>query len=127
MHANTARVQAVYGDDFYKGTPAVTVNDFGEGQAWYIASRVDRAFLKQFYASRVAKLGMPTLVREISDGVLSASRDGEDGAKYIFYMNFDHETRTVVPLEGCRNLLTGEDITGPIELKPLTGVTLVRK
>ncbi|MGI6183263.1 MAG: beta-galactosidase [Candidatus Fimadaptatus sp.] len=127
MHANTARVQAVYGDDFYKGTPAVTVNDFGEGQAWYIASRVDRAFLKQFYASRVAKLGMPTLAREIPDGVLSASRDGEDGAKYIFYMNFDHETRTVVPLEGCRDLLTGEEITGPIELKPLTGATLVRK
>ena len=126
MHATTARVQAVYGSDFYKDTPAVTVNDFGEGQAWYIASRVDRAFLKQFYAKRIADLGIDRLARELPEGVLTASRDGEDGAQYVFYMNFDHEARTVVPLDGCRDLITGEAVTGPIELAGLSGVTLVR-
>ena len=41
-------------------------------------------------------------------------------------MNFDHEARTVVPLDGCRDLITGETVTGPIELAGLSGVTLVR-
>ena len=71
MHTTTARVQAVYGDDFYKGTPAITVNDFGEGQAWYIASKAEREFLKHFYAGRVDKLGIERLARELPDGAMA--------------------------------------------------------
>ena len=127
MHTTTARVQAVYGDDFYKGTPAITVNDFGEGQAWYIASKAEREFLKHFYAGRVDKLSIERLARELPDGVLTASRDGNDGAKYIFYMNFDHESHMVVPPEGCYDLITGQRIDGAIELKAISGITLVRK
>ena len=63
---------------------------------------------------------------DLPEGVLTASRDGEEGAQYVFYMNFDHEARTVVPLDGCRDLITGEAVTGPIELAGLSGVTLVR-
>ncbi len=127
MHAETARVQCVYGEDFYKGTPALTVNDFGEGQAWYIASKVERPFLKQFYAGRVKALGIEQLAKQLPEGVLTASRDGADGAKYIFYMNFDHEPRTVEPLDGCVDLLTGEKVTGPVTLDGLKGITLMRK
>ena len=59
--------------------------------------------------------------------MLTASRDGNDGAKYIFYMNFDHESHTVVPPEGCYDLITGQRIDGAIELKAISGITLVRK
>lgn len=127
MHATTARVEAVYGDDFYKGMPAVTVNDFGKGQAWYIATRVDREFLRKFYSGRIDMLKIERLARELPEGVLTTSRDGADGSKYIFYMNFDRETRKVVPLDGCTNLITGEAVDGVIELDALKGITLVRK
>ena len=32
---------ATYGDDFYAGTPAVTRNAFGDGEGWYVATRLD--------------------------------------------------------------------------------------
>ena len=42
-------------------------------------------------------------------------------------MNFDHEPRTVEPLDGCVDLLTGEKVTGPVTLDGLKGITLMRK
>ena len=50
IHAETAQVVATYGGDFYAGRPALTVNAFGKGQAWYIAARSEQAFLADFYA-----------------------------------------------------------------------------
>ena len=45
IHTETARTLMVYTKDFYKGTPAVTVNQYGKGQAYYIASRVEERYL----------------------------------------------------------------------------------
>lgn len=41
IHLEGARALATYDSDFYVGRPAVTVNDYGKGQAYYIASRND--------------------------------------------------------------------------------------
>src|SRR5690606_22993828 len=43
IHAETAQVLATYQHDFYAGMPAITVNQFGSGQAYYIAFRTDEA------------------------------------------------------------------------------------
>lgn len=37
IETDTAEVKAVYESEFYKGTPAVTVNRYGKGKVWYIA------------------------------------------------------------------------------------------
>ena len=42
-------------------------------------------------------------------------------------MNFDYESHMVVPPEGCYDLITGQRIDGAIELKAISGITLVRK
>ncbi|GAE92233.1 beta-galactosidase [Gracilibacillus boraciitolerans JCM 21714] len=44
------------GADFYAGRPALTVNNFGEGKAYYIASRNDHAFQQAFYQQLADKL-----------------------------------------------------------------------
>ena len=54
IHAETATVLATYGADFYAGRPALTVNELGQGQAYYIASRNDERFLDDFYAALAA-------------------------------------------------------------------------
>ncbi len=46
IHSEGAEVVAEYGSDFYKGMPAVTVNKFGKGEAWYLATSPDRPFLQ---------------------------------------------------------------------------------
>jgi len=43
--------------DFYAGRPALTVNRFGKGRAYYITSRNEDKFHGDFYKSLVTKLG----------------------------------------------------------------------
>ncbi|MEG1776227.1 MAG: beta-galactosidase [Clostridia bacterium] len=126
LHAETARVQCVYGSDFYAGMPAVTVNDFGKGQAWYIATKVDPAFLTQFYAGRTKAAGISPLALALPQGVIASSRDGASGEQFLFYMNFSHQEKVVMPLPNCVNLLTGHAQAGALTLAPLSGVTLRR-
>lgn len=39
IHLEGAEALAYYGKDFYQGRPALTVNQFGKGQAYYMAAR----------------------------------------------------------------------------------------
>ena len=55
LHAESAEVLATYGDDFYKGMPVLTRNDFGKGSAYYVASDPDDQFLDNFYAAILQK------------------------------------------------------------------------
>ena len=63
--------------------PAVTVNDFGSGHAYYIATRPGVEFLADFYRSRLAEAGVAPLIRDLPAGVQAASRAGADG-RYLF-------------------------------------------
>ena len=58
IHAETAEVLAEYGSDFYKGTPVLTKNVFGEGQAYYVASSPDSQFLQGFLANLCEEQGV---------------------------------------------------------------------
>ena len=44
-HPEGAEVLSTYEKDFYQGMPAITKNSFGKGEAYYVATRSDRAFL----------------------------------------------------------------------------------
>lgn len=47
-----------YGSDFYQGTPALTVNQYGKGYAYYICTDAEELFYHDFYAKILAKLYM---------------------------------------------------------------------
>lgn len=124
IHAETAQVLGTYASDFYAGTPAVTVNDFGAGHAYYIASRPDDAFLKDFYAARLSEAGIAPLVENLPAGVQVASRQGQDGT-YLFVMNFSRqETRVCLP-KG-EDLLTGQAVGGDT-LLPENGILILKE
>jgi beta-galactosidase len=127
IHAETAQTLGVYIKDFYAGRPALTVNLFGEGKAWYMASRFDEGFLKDFYTSLIAELGLKkVLATELPPGVTAQVRsDGFN--EYIFVMNFSEEQRIVDLGEGkAEDMLTGEKGLTSVLLKPY-GVAVLRK
>ena len=117
IHAEGARVLATYGSDFYAGRPAVTVNDYGQGHAYYVASRNDEAFLSDFLGALAAKLDLKrALPVSLPAGVTAQLR--EDGQnRFIFVMNFNATPATVALVGGAyHDLLTGQPVAGDLDL-----------
>jgi beta-galactosidase len=88
IHAESARVLAKYASDFYDAQPAVTVNKFGKGKAYYIASRNEQKFTDDFVAALVRQLRLRRAVdTKPPDGVTATWRtDGK--TDWVFLMNF---------------------------------------
>ena len=120
VHAETAETVAVYGRDFYAGTPALTVNRFGKGEAWYVASRGDDAFLDAFHGAIASRLQLPrALEADLPEGVTANVRENENG-RFVFVTNFSNEERQVdIGPEPRRNLLDGgAEVSGSVTLPP---------
>jgi beta-galactosidase len=119
IHAEDTEVLATYGADFYAGRPALTVNHFGQGQAFYIASRNDERFLDDFCGALDARLGLlHTLPADLPAGVSAQLRsDGE--YRYRFVMNFRSEPMPVDLGAGSYlDLLSGGKVSGEVTLDP---------
>ncbi|EJY55577.1 Beta-galactosidase [Alicyclobacillus hesperidum URH17-3-68] len=132
IHVETAEVLARYGDDFYKGRPALTVNQFGKGSAYYVASRNQAPFHREFVAKIVQRHNLTKVLNvELPHGVTVQLRtDGH--TDHLFVMNFTSEMK-VVPLgeehhltdaltkEGVSNSLTLAAYDVKVLTRPCTG------
>ncbi|MBN1935922.1 MAG: beta-galactosidase [Anaerolineae bacterium] len=117
IHAESAQVLATYTDDFYAGCPALTVNAYGAGKAYYIASNNDARFLSDFYGALGVRLGLlRSLDADLPHGVSAQVRT--DGArKFVFLMNFNAEPTTVdLGEQTWTDLLTGKQVGGQVRL-----------
>lgn len=127
IHAETASVLATYKQDFYAGRPALTVNTFGEGEAYYIASRNEQRFLNDFYEELSGRLSLKrALDTDLPEGVTVQMRS--DGEKtFLFVMNFSEEEKIVSLGESpYQDALTGESLQGDLAL-PKYGIRVLRK
>lgn len=96
IELDTAIMVATYEDDFYAGNPALAINTFGAGRAYFIASRNERKFHADFYSQLVEELGIsPVLEAEHETGVSIQARVSESEAFY-FVMNFTEGEQKIV-------------------------------
>ena len=119
IHAEGAEVLATYGSDYYAGQPAVTVHNYGDGKAYYIASCNDEAFLGDFYGRLIGDLGLTgALDAELPEGVTAQERTDGD-KRFVFLMNFTPDERTVdLGAAKFTDVLTGKAASGRITLPP---------
>jgi beta-galactosidase len=117
LHADTARVMATFGSDFYKGSPALTENNFGNGKAYYIASDPNDEFLNVFYGELLARYVIQPVLPYAPRGVEVTERvKGED--RLVFILN--HNAQPVelhLGAEEFDDLLSGQRIAGSIKLE----------
>lgn len=119
LHAETAQVLATFDRDMYAGKPALTVNRFGQGRAYYIASRNDMRFHTDFFGYLMRDLGLKRVLdAPLPEGVTAQLRS--DGRReFVFLLNFKRDPQKVdLGPRPHTDLIDGSTLCGPIDLPP---------
>lgn len=125
IRPTTAKTLAVYGDDFYKGVPCVTVNEVGAGKAYYLGCEPDDAFLSDFVGCICEEQGLAPLF-ETGGEIELSTRTGKDG-DVTFVINHGVENGWVnLETQQYQNLLTDELLSGKCEVRG-RDVMVIRK
>ncbi len=117
IHCITAKPLYTYGEDFYAGMAALTENDFGKGKSYYIASRNEPAFQKDFYRELLKRTDVePNFKGELPYGVTVGKRVGDKD--YLFVQNYTKNEQTLTLDREYTDILSGEKYAGTLSLKP---------
>jgi beta-galactosidase len=95
LHLKGAKALATFEEDFYKGYPALTVNEYGKGRAYYIASRNEESFYERFYTELMEDTNLQlTTGNNLSYGVVVTKRESED-MQYLIFQNYTQELQNI--------------------------------
>jgi beta-galactosidase len=120
IHVTTADVLETYADDFYAGKPALTVNAYGDGKAYYVAARTGDDFNSDFYGKIANELGIKKAVdAKLPDDVVANKR-----GDYVFIFNCAGTERTVTLSKTYINIETGKTTTGELKLNKYQAAVL---
>ena len=117
IELNSATAEGVYEKDFYTGTPAVTSHQYEKGQTYYIGGRLEDQFHRDFYNEIIDRLGIePAADVKHGKGVSVQARKSPE-SDYLFVMNFTEEKHPIIFESQVRDLVTGEEISGELNLE----------
>lgn len=103
-----AKALMTYGSDFYKGYPALTVNSYGKGQAWYVAADAEKEFQEDLIRKIAEQSGISCGVDgEIPKDLEVTSRETEKEQFYIYQNWGDEEVSLPLP-KGKMEAVYGE-------------------
>ena len=111
-----------YTDDFYAGTPAVTLNKYGRGRACYIGARIDDASFGRIMELLLTEAGIS--YNRLPGGIEYHERE-YDGTRFAFYLNYNESAVTVNGVNG-HDLISNEEINGDMVIEGL-GVKIVKR
>ncbi|AIQ62360.1 hypothetical protein PSTEL_03830 [Paenibacillus stellifer] len=114
---------AWYGDDYYAGKPAVTVNACGQGQIYYAGTQPEERFWTGLLGGIADKFGIPGFAG-LPEGVQISRRSGENGS-FLFVLNLSREPQTLALPRDYAGLLGGAIHNGELKLEPF-GVEILR-
>ncbi|MFC6419786.1 beta-galactosidase [Sanguibacter inulinus] len=95
-----AEVVGLYTRDFYAGTAAVTRNEVGEGEAWYVGAGLDAEGVAWVMRRVLDRHGLVGPLADVPD-VEVATRYQDDGSRVTFVINHRDEAVDVAsPVDG---------------------------
>ncbi|WP_248929140.1 beta-galactosidase [Paenibacillus hamazuiensis] len=119
-----AQALAAFAEDFYAGGPAVTVNAFGSGKAYYVGTRGEESFTSRLVAKVLADAGVQAPLAA-EPGVEVQCREKED-QRFVFVLNhLPRPASITLPAGEHRELIGGEALSGTLELAP-NGVAVMQ-
>lgn len=114
LHLEGAEALAFYGEDFYKGMPAVTRNQYGNGYAYYIASSVDPEFLRDFLANVCRERNVKPVLTA-PKGVEVSKRE-KNGEEIIFILNHNENEEMIQVDDSYFDLIHQREYSGSIAI-----------
>lgn len=113
-----ARVLAEYDDEFYKGSPALVLNNSGKGRSYYYGA----VFNEKAADALITEIGLTSPVARWLDlpkpVELCVRERPETGEKLILLLNYSEETQTINLKKAATDLLTGKPAQGEVQIPP---------
>ncbi|MDD4849298.1 MAG: beta-galactosidase [Gemmiger sp.] len=126
LHLQGAESLASYQADFYAGTPCVTKNRYGKGEAYYVGTQPEPCFLDELTGHIAQESGIAPLYAA-EEGVELTLRVNEK-AQTVFAINHSATAKTVdFGSEQLKNLLDDTLLTGRVTLQPNDVLVAERK
>jgi beta-galactosidase len=113
---STAQIVARYQREFYAGRAAITLNQFGRGQALYVGTLGDDA-LHDLVISWLLQGTAIAPALSTPDGVEAVER-WKDGHRLLFLLNHSDQPQTVDLAQPLTDLLSGRVFSGLATLEP---------
>ena len=114
-----------YGEDFYQGEAALTVNQYGKGRAYYIASFGEDALYRDLYQKLAGELSLKKALEDLPpQGVEACLRENGE-VQYLFLQNFSGRQQQVSLPQGYASL-EGEPVQ-EASLAPYDGQVFCRE
>lgn len=116
----SAQPLAEYASRHYAGYPAVTVNEFGQGRAYYVGCDLPERALGELLGNALELLGVEPAVPEADAGVEAVWRE-KDGLQTLILINHNDEPANV-KLPGPMMELTEEKVAESESVLPARAV-----
>jgi beta-galactosidase len=127
IHAEGAQVIATYGSDFYAGAPALTVNHFGKGRAYYLATALEEKGLSDLIRALTEEAGIASVLPGAPAGVEAMPRISPSGETLLYILNHNNEPAdTPLPAGSFTDLLSSKPCKDKLTL-PSYGVAILAK
>jgi beta-galactosidase len=125
--AEGAEVVGTYQADFYAGTPAVTRNAYGDGDAWYVGAGLSQHGVSWVMRRVLERHDLAGPYADVPD-LETAVRVAPDGTRLLFLLNHNADAVEVSACASGVDLLTGDRLERgrPVTLEP-RGVVLLRE
>ncbi len=127
LHLEGARALATFGEDFYAGEPAFTVQETGAGAAYYLASELEAAALQKVLVEVCARAKVAPVLAEIPAGLEATRRVNDAGAELLYLLNHNAAALEVkLPGGEFLDLLSGKTAVSTLQLAGF-GVAILRR
>ena len=122
----TARTLFHYTDLWFAGTPAITVNPFGKGTVYYIATIPPVELIRELFTRILTNAKVLPNLSASSSPMVESVKTFKAGKEFLHLINYTRETQTVRLAEGYESLTGDESCASTVELKPFGTAMLPR-
>lgn len=104
LHTENAQALSSYEKDFYAGMPALTRNNFGKGTAYYVATRSNADFYRQFIGDICKEISIEPIINTPKH--IEVTKRSNGNGTFLFFLNHGEEKCDIALNCGGTDILT---------------------